>query len=139
MIEINPKGDKAWVTFSIKPREEVTSVAVAGDWNDWEPEEMHRKKDGTFYKRKQLLLGKTILSSICLTAKSGNSNRMHPKSPTLTAHTTHCSNSKILSSSDQHWRSGLKRRRVPYPDLNQFRYKKEWTWHKRYLIKSKPC
>ena len=57
MIEINPKGVKAWVTFTFKPHEDVASIAVAGDWNNWNPEEMRRKKDGTFYKRKQLLLG----------------------------------------------------------------------------------
>ena len=58
MVEINPKGVKAWVTFAFKPHEDVQSVAVAGDWNAWKPEEMRRKKDGTFYKRKQLLLGR---------------------------------------------------------------------------------
>lgn len=81
MIEINPKGDKAWVTFSIKPREEVTSVAVAGDWNDWEPEEMHRKKDGTFYKRKQLLLGKNYTFKYLFDGKEWELEPHAPKVP----------------------------------------------------------
>ena len=57
MVKISPKGVKAWVTFSFKPHEDVRSVAVAGDWNGWEEEEMKRKKDGTFYLRKYLLMG----------------------------------------------------------------------------------
>ncbi len=58
MITINPKGEKAWVNFTFKPQGDVQAIALAGEWNAWQPEEMHRKKDGTFYKRKQLLLGK---------------------------------------------------------------------------------
>ncbi len=58
MITINPKGKKAWVNFTFQPHGDVTSVALVGEWNDWKPEEMHRKKDGAFYKRKQLLLGR---------------------------------------------------------------------------------
>ncbi len=58
MIKINPKGIKAWVTFTFQPHGEVSSVAVAGDWNDWEPEPMKRKKDGSFYLRKYLLMGR---------------------------------------------------------------------------------
>ncbi len=58
MISINPKGRKAWVNFTFQPHNDVTSVALAGEWNDWKPEAMHRKKDGAFYKRKQLLLGR---------------------------------------------------------------------------------
>ena len=58
MVEINPKGVKAWVTFSFLPHREVSKVEIAGDWNDWNPEPMQRKKDGTYYKRKQLLLGR---------------------------------------------------------------------------------
>ncbi len=49
MITINPKGVKAWVNFTFQPHGDVTSVALVGDWNDWKPEEMHRKKDGAFY------------------------------------------------------------------------------------------
>ncbi len=58
MITINPKGVKAWVNFTFKPQGDVRAVALAGEWNDWQSEEMHRKKDGAFYKRKQLLLGR---------------------------------------------------------------------------------
>ena len=58
MININPKGVKAWVNFTFQPHGDVKTVALVGDWNDWEPEEMLRKKDGSFYKRKYLLLGR---------------------------------------------------------------------------------
>lgn len=57
MVTINPKGAKAWVTFSFKPAKAAESVAIAGDWNDWEPEPMKPKKDGSFYIRKYLLTG----------------------------------------------------------------------------------
>ncbi len=57
MLKIIQKDLKAWVTFSYEPKEDVSCVAVAGDWNGWEPEEMKCKKDGTFYLRKYLPLG----------------------------------------------------------------------------------
>ncbi len=57
MITIHPKGDKAWVTFRYRPERAVHHVAIAGDWNDWEPETMHAKKDGSFYIRKYLPAG----------------------------------------------------------------------------------
>ncbi len=58
MVTIAPKGVKAWVTFSVKPEHRVETAAVAGEWNDWEPEAMHPKKDGSFYLRKYLLTGR---------------------------------------------------------------------------------
>ncbi|HHD83940.1 MAG TPA: hypothetical protein ENK93_03590 [Campylobacteraceae bacterium] len=57
MVTITPKGAKAWVTFNFKPDHAVDHVAIAGDWNDWEPEPMRPKKDGSFYIRKYLLTG----------------------------------------------------------------------------------
>jgi len=57
MIAINPKGVKAWVTFTYRPEGEVREVAIAGDWNGWEPEAMHPKKDGSWYIRKYLVMG----------------------------------------------------------------------------------
>ena len=56
MLKITKKEKKAWVTF-IAPVEEVDSVALMGDWNDWTPEAMKQKKSGEFYLTKILNVG----------------------------------------------------------------------------------
>ena len=53
MVKITKKGKKAWVTFTA-PVEEVENVELVGEWNDWVPEEMKRKKSGEFYLTKVL-------------------------------------------------------------------------------------
>ena len=56
MLKITKKKGKAWVTF-IAPVEEVDSVELMGDWNDWAPEAMKQKKSGEFYLTKILNVG----------------------------------------------------------------------------------
>jgi hypothetical protein len=56
MVKITKKGKKAWVTFTA-PVEEVESVELVGDWNDWTPEVMKQKKSGEFYLTKVLNIG----------------------------------------------------------------------------------
>ncbi len=79
MVKISPKGVKAWVTFSFKPQESVSCVAIAGDWNGWEPEEMKRKKDGSFYLRKYLLTGQNYQFRYLLDDKAWANDPNAPK------------------------------------------------------------
>ena len=51
MLKITKKGKKAWVTFTA-PVTLCETVHLKGSWNDWKPEVMKRKKDGTFYLTK---------------------------------------------------------------------------------------
>lgn len=53
MLKITKKGDKAWVTFSITPKEEC-EVFLCGEWNGWEDEKMKVKKSGEHYLTKVL-------------------------------------------------------------------------------------
>ncbi|QOY51804.1 hypothetical protein [Candidatus Sulfurimonas baltica] len=55
MVKITKKGQKAWVTFSVIPND-GESVAVCGEWSDWEDEPMKVKKSGEFYVTKVLPL-----------------------------------------------------------------------------------
>ena len=53
MINITKKGNKAWVTFSIKPTMDG-DVFLCGEWNNWEEEKMKMKKNGEYYIRRTL-------------------------------------------------------------------------------------
>lgn len=57
MIKITKRGNKAWVTFAIAPSEELASVAVAGEWGDWNSEPMKQKKNGEYFITKVLKTG----------------------------------------------------------------------------------
>jgi len=50
------KGKSAQVTFVYHPSDNCRQVALAGTFNDWQPEEgrMTRQKDGSFRKRIKL-------------------------------------------------------------------------------------
>jgi len=91
MMIINPKCVKAWVNFTFQPHGEVTSIALAGEWNDWKPEEMHRKKDGAFYKRKQLRLGRNYEFKYLI---DGNEWTNDPDAPEVT--NSYGSNNSLL-------------------------------------------
>ncbi len=58
MIKITKKKNKAWVTFTYKPTQKVSSVILSGSWNDWAGESMKEKKNGEFYITKVLECGK---------------------------------------------------------------------------------
>ncbi|RMA97702.1 isoamylase early set domain-containing protein [Hydrogenothermus marinus] len=58
MVKIAKKGNKAWVTFTT-PVLECEKVEIKGSWNDWQPEEMKKKKNGEFYIRKYLPANQT--------------------------------------------------------------------------------
>lgn len=47
MIVKKERGNKCWVTFKITI-EGAEKVAVLGDWNNWKPEYMKKRKDGSF-------------------------------------------------------------------------------------------
>lgn len=46
------------VSFYVK-REDAQKVELVGEWNNWEPEPMKRKKDGTFWISKKLRSGRS--------------------------------------------------------------------------------
>jgi 1,4-alpha-glucan branching enzyme len=48
MIKKEFKGKKCKVTFEIKP-EKAEYVEIIGSWNNWQPERMKKRRDGTFY------------------------------------------------------------------------------------------
>jgi len=49
MVSIKKNGQKAWVTFTFSPKEDVNNVVVSGEWNEWKDEPMKQKKSGDFY------------------------------------------------------------------------------------------
>ncbi len=53
MIKITKKGNKAWVTFTILPKE-GESVVLCGEWSEWKDEVMKVKKSGAYYLTKVL-------------------------------------------------------------------------------------
>ena len=56
MISIDNKGGKSWVTFTFAPFDDsVESVAVCGEWDNWEETPMKQKKNGEFTLRKYLV------------------------------------------------------------------------------------
>jgi hypothetical protein len=57
MIKITKKGNKAWVTFTIVPKDSE-GISICGEWNDWLEEPMKVKKSGEFYITKILPLGR---------------------------------------------------------------------------------
>ena len=57
MIKISKKEKKARVTFTA-PFKGVDNVELMGDWNDWKPEKMIKKKSGEFYLTKVLNIGR---------------------------------------------------------------------------------
>jgi 1,4-alpha-glucan branching enzyme len=57
MLKISRKAGKASVTFTYTPKNEAESVELKGSWNDWESQEMKKKKDGDFYVRKNFKEG----------------------------------------------------------------------------------
>ncbi|MCS6957125.1 MAG: isoamylase early set domain-containing protein [Aquificaceae bacterium] len=48
--------DVCVVSFYVK-RDDAQKVEILGDWNGWKPEELKRKKDGTFWISKRLKKG----------------------------------------------------------------------------------
>jgi len=48
MIKITKKTNKAWVTFSFNSDDGISSVEVLGEWNEWKPEAMKKKKSGEY-------------------------------------------------------------------------------------------
>ncbi|MFN3471211.1 MAG: isoamylase early set domain-containing protein [Aquificaceae bacterium] len=52
------KGSLCIVTFYYKG-EKAQKVELVGEWNDWKPEAMKRKKDGTFWITKRLKSGRS--------------------------------------------------------------------------------
>jgi len=48
MIKITKKSNKAWVTFSFNPDSTVDTVELLGEWNEWKPEAMKKKKSGGY-------------------------------------------------------------------------------------------
>lgn len=58
-MKITTKDTKAWVTFEFDPTQEIESVEVVGEWNDWNPELMKKKKSGEFYFTKILKAGQS--------------------------------------------------------------------------------
>lgn len=58
MIKVIKKDAEARVTFTFQSNgEEVTSVDLSGDWNEWECESMKATKSGEFSIRKILKVG----------------------------------------------------------------------------------
>ena len=53
MTKVTKKGNKAWVTFTIVPKDGDT-IEICGEWNDWKHEPMKLKKSGEFYITKVL-------------------------------------------------------------------------------------
>ncbi len=53
MVKVTKKGNKSWVTFTVLPQD-VDSVEICGEWNDWQDEPMKIKKSGEFYITKVL-------------------------------------------------------------------------------------
>ncbi|MFN7065404.1 MAG: isoamylase early set domain-containing protein [Aquificaceae bacterium] len=58
MIRKSYRRKTCFVTFYFK-RENVQRVDLVGEWKDWKPEPMKRKKDGTFWITKRLKTGKS--------------------------------------------------------------------------------
>ena len=57
MLTIKKNGQKAWVTFTFAPTDDVNDVVVSGEWNAWKEEPMKQKKSGDFYITKVLKSG----------------------------------------------------------------------------------
>ena len=53
MVKITKKGKKAWVTFTVEGNGSE-DMKIQGSWNEWEPENMKKKKNGDFYLTKIL-------------------------------------------------------------------------------------
>jgi 1,4-alpha-glucan branching enzyme len=49
--------NQCWVTFEVPPSEGVERVEIVGEWNDWQPEPMHPRKDGTYSLTKRFRTG----------------------------------------------------------------------------------
>jgi|UniRef100_A0A7C2VFT6 1,4-alpha-glucan branching enzyme len=58
MIKKTYAGDVCVVSFYVK-KEGAQKVELVGEWNQWKPEAMKRKKDGTFWISKRLKKGKS--------------------------------------------------------------------------------
>ena len=50
-------GNKGTVRFAVQPASKVIEVLLAGTFNDWKPERMAKRKDGTFVSTKSLAPG----------------------------------------------------------------------------------
>ncbi|GIV96734.1 MAG: 1,4-alpha-glucan-branching protein [Herpetosiphonaceae bacterium] len=46
--EYSPAGRSCRVTFELPPEANAESAAIAGEFNDWNPEPMKRRKNGGF-------------------------------------------------------------------------------------------
>ncbi len=57
MVTIKKTVTGKWVTFTIEPSNEISSVELKGEWNSWEPQLMKRKKNGEFSCRKKIKEG----------------------------------------------------------------------------------
>ncbi|OAQ20112.1 isoamylase early set domain-containing protein [Thermosulfurimonas dismutans] len=57
MLNKKAKGKRCWVTFSL--RTDGEEAYLVGEWNNWQPEKMRRRKDGTFWLTKQFEAGKS--------------------------------------------------------------------------------
>ena len=57
MIKVKKNGNRAWVTFTYLPKEDEKKVQIAGSWNEWQKEDMKKKKNGDFYITKILPVG----------------------------------------------------------------------------------
>ncbi|QJA06419.1 hypothetical protein FVE67_06215 [Thermosulfurimonas marina] len=58
MLQKKSKGGRCWVTFTLKASEGEEAFVV-GEWNNWKPQKMRRKKDGTFWFARAFPVGKT--------------------------------------------------------------------------------
>jgi hypothetical protein len=60
MITVKSNGNKSWVTFTVTPDENISEVAVSGEWSEWAEEPMKQKKNGDFSITKILKNGETF-------------------------------------------------------------------------------
>ena len=54
---INDVKKKGTVQFAVHPESNAKKVLLAGTFNDWQPQRMTKKKDGTFVSNQQLAPG----------------------------------------------------------------------------------
>jgi 1,4-alpha-glucan branching enzyme len=60
MVTVKKNGQKAWVTFTFSPIEQVESIVVSGEWNEWQEEPMKQKKSGDYSITKVLKAGNSF-------------------------------------------------------------------------------
>ncbi len=57
MVTITKTGTGHWVTFTISQKSHSESIHLKGEWNQWKPQKMKRKKNGSFTCRKKVSPG----------------------------------------------------------------------------------